>query len=173
MPGLVQEVKKICKTLGMEDVSHTEITKDEINDALEIHHMKNLREEMGDKIKYSEMNNIDTRKPQTFMKEMNLEECCVAMRIKCLMIDCAGNMRARYRGRETCLKCRLRPGVEGPNMRETQQHLEVCEGYVNLRQGRDMLNFTEKVKYFQELIVEREKMLKRFRKTKTQCMKDK
>ena len=71
------------------------MAKEEIKDAMEIHHLKTMREEMGDKVKYKEMKKEDTRKIQNFMKEMNLEECSVAMRLKCYMIDWAGNMSAK------------------------------------------------------------------------------
>ena len=121
---------------------------------------------MGDKKKYQNIKNEDFRKPQDFMQDLNMEECCVAMRIKCYMIDCAGNMRSKYKGREVCLKCCLKPGVEGPDMRESQDHLEVCEGYKFLREGRDLYLFKDKVNYFQDLIKEREEMFIRIKKSK-------
>ena len=164
LPGLVKEVKKICSELGIPDVTEHEVTKEEINDAIEIHHLKNLKEEMGDKEKYKEMKNQDLRKPQPFMKEMNLEQCAIAMRVKCFMINCAGNMRAHYRGREECVKCRPSQGVQGQGLRETQQHLEICEGYRSLRVGKDLEVFEDKVIYFQEVMKEREKTIKRTRK---------
>ena len=165
LPGLVQEVKKICREICIPDVTENEVTKEEIHDAIEIHHLKYLKEEMGDKEKYKEMKKEDLRKPQTFMKEMNLEQCAIAMRIKCYMINCAGNMRAHYRGREECVKCRPGQGVLGPGLRETQGHLEICEGYKSLRVGKDLEVFKDKVLYFQELLKEREKTIKRSRRT--------
>ena len=44
---------------------------------------------MGDEPKLKIIKNKDTRKIHNFLKEMSLEECCVAMRVKCFMIDCA------------------------------------------------------------------------------------
>ena len=82
------------------------------------------------------------------------------------MIDCAGNMSARYRGREECLECKPRQGKEGPGMCKTQDHLEACDGYENLRNGKDLTCFKDKVKYFQEVVKEREDMMKRIRKAK-------
>ena len=139
---------------------------DLINEALENHHLKTIKEEMGDKVKYQNLKNEDVRKPQDFFEKLNIEECCIAMRIKCFMIDCAGNMRSRYKGREICMKCRLKPGVEGPNMRETQDHLQICEGYGFLREGRDLYSFKDKANYFQDLIKDREEMFRRIRKAK-------
>ena len=51
-------------------------------------------------------------------------------------------------------------------MYETQAHLEVCEGYEDLRNGKDLDCLDDKVKYFQEVIKKREEMLKRIRKAK-------
>ena len=166
LPGLIQEVKDICHKIGIDDISTQDITQEEMDDALEIHHLKTTKEEMGVKQKYSQIKNEDFRKTQKFMQELSLEECCIAMRIKCFMIDCVGNMRNRYRGREECLKCCLKPGVSGPNMRETQGHLELCEGYSHLRQGKDLYDFKHKVRYFQELTKEREEMFVKIRKAK-------
>ena len=149
-----------------------EITREEIRDALEIHQMKTMREEMGDKPKYRIMKSEDTRKIQSCLKEMSMEECCMAMRIKCFMIDCAGNMAARYRGREECLLCRPRAGKEGPGLIETQDHLEVCEGYGHLRINKDFSNFKDKVKYFQEVVKEREDVFKKIKKAKRKKAKD-
>ena len=112
---------------------------------------------MGEKVKCKDMKNEDLRKPEQFMKEVNLEQCAIAMRVKTYMINCAGNMRGRYRGREECGKCRLSPGVQGPGLRETQEHLEVCEGYKQV--------FKDKVLYFQEVIKEKEIMIKKMRKS--------
>ena len=166
LPGLLIEAQEICKKIGIDDITRIEVSKEEISEALENHHLKVIKEEMGEKQKYQKMKNEDLRKPQKFFMEMNMEECAVAMRIKCFMVDCAGNMRARYKGREICIKCRLQPGFEGPGMRDTQDHIEICEGYRKLREGKDLLNFKDKVKYFQEVIKEREEMVKTVRKSK-------
>ena len=72
LPGLVKEVKKICSELSIPDVTKHEVTKEDINNAIEIHHLKNIKEEMGDKEKYKEMKNQYLRKQETFMKDMDL-----------------------------------------------------------------------------------------------------
>ena len=87
------------------------------------------------------------------------------------MIDCAGNMRVRYRGREECAKCRLQPGEEGPGRRETQDHLHICQGYSHLRLKRDLLVFKDQVNYFQEVIKEQDTKLIKVRKAKEKSKK--
>ena len=85
--------------------------------------LKMSKDEMEDKKKYMDMKNDDIRKPQKFIEKMNIEECSLAMRVKCFMVDCPGNMKARYKGREVCLTWKLKHGFQGPAMRETQEHL--------------------------------------------------
>ena len=41
-----------------------------------------MKEEMGDKEKYKDIKNEDIRKPQQFLKEMVLEQCAIATRVK-------------------------------------------------------------------------------------------
>ena len=72
--------------------------------------LKMTKYELGDKKRYKDMKNDDIRKTQKFIEKMNIEECSVAMRVKCFMVYCPGNMKARYKGREVCLKCKLKPG---------------------------------------------------------------
>ena len=69
LPGLVQEVKEICRTLQIPDITENNVTREEVKDALDIHHLKNIKQEMGEKVKYKDMKNEDLRKPQQFMKE--------------------------------------------------------------------------------------------------------
>ena len=56
--------------------------------------------------------------------------------------------------------------MHGAGMKETQDHLEICDGYGKLREGKDLFDSKDKIKYFQEVIKEREEMVKKFRKTK-------
>ena len=104
LPGLVKEAQEICKTIGIQDITIENVTKEEVEDAVDIYNLKTTKEEMGDKVEYKDMKKEDFRKPQSFLKDMNLEQCSVAMRLKCFMIDCPGNMRTKYKGREECLR---------------------------------------------------------------------
>ena len=66
--------------IGIKDISKNEVTNEDIEDALNFNHMKNMKEEMADKENYRELKNQDLRKPQKFLEELNLEECWIAMR---------------------------------------------------------------------------------------------
>ena len=43
MPGLVQEAQDTSEKIGIQDISRNEVTKEEINEALETHHLKTMR----------------------------------------------------------------------------------------------------------------------------------
>ena len=43
--------------------------------------LKNIKERMSEKVKYNNLKNEDLRKPQQFMKELNLKQCAIAMRV--------------------------------------------------------------------------------------------
>ena len=59
-----------------------------------------------------------------------------------------------------------------PRMVETQDHLEVGEGFGHLRMNKDFSNFKDKVKYFQEVVKEREDVFKKTKKAKRKKAKD-
>ena len=63
LPGLVQEVKEICRTIQIPDITENNVTREEVKDALEIHHLKNIKEEMGENVKHTDMKNEDLIKP--------------------------------------------------------------------------------------------------------------
>ena len=80
-----------------------------------------------------------------FINTVNLEASCIGMRIKTCMIKCAGNMKKLYRGREECIMCALTHGEHGLNQMETQDNMEVCIGYKQFKQGRDLYRFEDKI----------------------------
>ena len=91
---LLKKIQEICKKIGIIDVSEEDVTKKEMEDALVTCNLKLTKEEMGDKLKYQEMKNVDIRKPKKFLENMNLEECSVVIRVKCFMVDCQGSALA-------------------------------------------------------------------------------
>ena len=51
LPGLVKEAQEICKSIGIQDITIENVTKEEVEDALDIYNLKTTKEEMGDKVK--------------------------------------------------------------------------------------------------------------------------
>ena len=42
LPGLVQEAQEISEKIGIQDITKNEVTKEEINEALETHHLNHI-----------------------------------------------------------------------------------------------------------------------------------
>ena len=45
-PGLAEEVVNICLTIGLQDITKEEVTKEEIKERIMDHHIKGLKKEM-------------------------------------------------------------------------------------------------------------------------------
>ena len=104
----------------------------------------------------------DLTKPQDFFKTCNLDQCRMAMRLKCGMLDIAGDMPRRYAGSEGCVGCDpVVRGEEGPAEKETREHLELCPGYTHLWGPR--LDNTEIINYFLRLMKTRAENRKKVR----------
>ena len=171
LPGLTKEVKEICQEIGIADICSEEVVEEEVEEAISVHHLKSLKKEMESKWKCRNLINTDMRKSQKFITTLNLEACCIGIRILTYMIKCAGNMRRLYVGREECIMCALESGVHGPNHHETQAHMEICGGYEHLKQGRDLYKFEDKISYFQDALKLREETEIRKRKKSTRNKK--
>ena len=156
LPNLVTEVQEIWQKICILDMCTEDVTEDEFEDAITIHHLKVLKEDMDYKEKCRDLVNTDMRKPQKFIQNSRLEEACIGMRIQTYMIKCAGNIRRLYKGREECIMCAIAPDEQGPNQRETQEPMEICVGYKKLRSRRDLSCFQDKIHYFTEALKIRE-----------------
>ena len=78
-----------------------DVTKEEMEDAMETYNLKLTKKEMGNKINYYETKNEEIRKPQTFVEEMNLEEWSIAMRVNYLATGGPGRKVGKPQMRET------------------------------------------------------------------------
>ena len=88
------------------------------------------------------------------MYSKSLQHCRVAFRLQTFMFNCRVNMKSSYGGDLTCRACSS--GEE-----ESQEHLEVCEGYKSLRSDKDIeYNAEDRVQYFIELTERRKKVMK-------------
>ena len=95
-PGPGQEVTQICREIGLPDASWQEVDKEEIKEAIQVHHLKALETEMVGKQKLQEMYNKDTRRAQEYV-EWGVEEYRIAYRLQTRMFDCRASMPSRYR----------------------------------------------------------------------------
>ena len=96
----------------------------------------------------------DLRQPQSYL-DWSVEECRMAFRLQTRMLDCRANMPTKYKRDMICRACRPDPatGMEGEE--ETQEHLEVCQGYGELWQGLGPLTPQSRVRYFMKLKAKR------------------
>ena len=106
-PGLGQEVRKICKEVGLPNVTEpkTAVNKEDVKDAIKYHHLKHMKLEMADpkykKLKIMSHTDLSSRRVYS---GWSLEECRMAFRLECFMLDCRVNMPSKY---QKDLKCRL------------------------------------------------------------------
>ena len=92
----------------------------------------------------------DLRCPSPYLSTLCLEEARMAVRLDTFMLDCSNNMKNKYVGRMVCEAC-----LEG--VIETQEHLELCDGYAHIREKYDMYKIEDKVKFFGEVMMARAK----------------
>ena len=115
-PGLAQEASEICWTIGLRDITREDVSKLEIKDYINHHHNKEMKEDMENKKKTKELARQDLRGPRNYLANMKMMEARMAARLDMMMVDCAGNMKAKYRGRMECVACMV-------GAVETQKHL--------------------------------------------------
>ena len=107
--GLVQEVKAICKDIGLPDATSERVSMDKeaVKDAILIHHLQFLKTEMRGK-KLEVMARSDMRSRREYTK-FNVEDCRMAFRLETYQFDCRANMPKKY-GQD--LRCRgCNPGL--------------------------------------------------------------
>ena len=88
------------------------------------------------------------------MKGKSVENCRMAFRIRCEMVeDIRGNYKEKYRrkGGETALLCQECSKEEI----ETQAHCLECPRWESIRSGLELDNIEDLVKFFQKLLKER------------------
>ena len=95
-PGLVQEVKAICKDIGLPDATSERVSMDKeaVKDAILIHHLQFLKTEMrGKKLVVMAMSDMRSRREYT---KFNVEDCRMAFRLETYQFDCRANMPTKY-----------------------------------------------------------------------------
>ena len=70
--GLTTEVSEICQLVGLPDACYEYIHRKAVVDAIEIHHMKEVKEQMEPLSKMQVLKLGDTRRMQPYMKTKSL-----------------------------------------------------------------------------------------------------
>ena len=87
--GLTTEVAEICLMAGLQNVCKEHLNRKEVVEAIEFHHMKEVKEQMEPLKKMAKLKIKDTRCMQTYMKQKSLENS----RLKYCRLD---NRRLKY-----------------------------------------------------------------------------
>jgi hypothetical protein len=135
-------------------VTRSEVSKKEVTDAIFYHHYGKMKEEMESLSKLTDLRTKDLRKPRQYLASKCLAEARMAAKVDLMMVDCLGNMKARYQGRMTCKECEpwRKEGEEAPTC--TQAHLMECQAYSFIQQEHnDMeVDFESLTRYFMDVM---------------------
>ena len=149
-PGLSQEVKQICKAIGIDNINEKEVEIKEIKEAIFYHNYKEMKEKMMDLKKLENVRNGNFTKEQEYMSDKSIETARLTYRVRTKLVPkIRGNFPNLYKRDLQCRDCST-----GQDM--TQEHVEVCPAWDSLREGLDLYRLTDVVKYFTEILKEKE-----------------
>ena len=94
--GLTKEVSEICQLAGLPNICEKFIHRKEVLDAMEVHHMKEVKEEMEPLSKMAVLKLKDTRKMQPYMRQKSLANSRMEFLWQTNMIDTRMNMKGKY-----------------------------------------------------------------------------
>ena len=151
--GITQEVKTICKDMGLPDATNQFVGRSEAKEALGLHHLRIIKEEMKGKSKCDQIYIKDIRVMQDFMKEKYLENARMEVLWMTNMLDTRSIMKGKYDKQYCYPHCK--EGREQGTL-ENPQHLMHCEAYLQFRQGCNPEDdFTDRAVYLRKGITKR------------------
>ena len=161
-PGLWQEVKDICMEIGIPDVHEEVVTKIEVRKAIFDHHMKDMRKKMEKSSKLKDIKDDVFNDEQPYMHEKSISAGRTAFKIRCHMVqDIPGNFKNKFRKRGggeneglVCTHCQ-------EEVLMNQAHCIVCPAWEDIRQGLDMREILDLVKFFQRMLDKLDKAKKK------------
>ena len=132
--GLTTEVEEICRLVGLPNVCSQPLGRKEVEEAVVLHHLKEIKEEMEPLSKMAKIRTQDTREMQLYMKQKSLENSRIEFIWETNMIDTRCNMKGKYKKDQyQCPHCW--EGSQPGGSLETSDHLMVCSAYADLRDG--------------------------------------
>ena len=131
-------------------VNHNDVPKWMIKQAVTKHHAAEAHEQMGEKLK--DINDEEIVKVKDYMETHCITDCRLQFRIRTNMVDLKANMKGRYRDLDySCLGCGDKATVED------QSHVLRGPAYKDSRQGLDLNKDEDVVKYFKKVMILRMK----------------
>jgi hypothetical protein len=148
--GLSSEGAEICRVAGLPNACLKYLSRAEVEDALRVHHLKEIRMEMEPLKKMDDIKNKDTRYMQEYMQQKSLENSRTEFLWETHMMDNRCNMKGKYKkGKYQCPHCK-----EGSL--ETSGHLLVCLAYADLREELDPeLRLEDRASYLRKVVIRR------------------
>ena len=118
----------------LKNVCSQPLGRKEVEEAVVLHHLKEIKEEMEPLSKMAKIRTQDTRKMQLYMKQKSLENSRMEFIWETNMIDTRCNMKGKYKKDQyQCPHCW--EGSQPGGSLETSSHLMVCSAYADLREG--------------------------------------
>ena len=155
-PGLSQEVADISTELGLENINNIEasqfsqsVWKSKVKAAVTNHNEQCLKDKMGEKLK--DIVN-DSFGRQEYLSSKSIEHSRTMIRIRSKMLHVKDNFKNMYKNRTNGVKC-----DSCLTQVETQAHVLVCPAYDKLREGLQLNNQDDLVKYYREVLMLRDK----------------
>ena len=157
-PGLVNEVKQLCRELELPDITepHNKISKYnwkfEVGMACRIKDENDLKDMMKSLSKMEGMKD-DIFELKNYFKEMTLQQARMQFKLRTHMTICRMNFSNDMENRQSLWKCN-----SCETNIDTQSHIFFCPAYKTLREGKSLDNDTDVVNYFIEVMRIREKL---------------
>ena len=164
-PGIMKEVKEICRAVGLKDVTTKYLYREEVKEYIQYFDMKGAKEKMKSLDKCSIIRNKDCRGVQAYMFEKSLEQSRLEFIWQTQMIDTRSTMKGKYpKDQYSCPHC-----VEGreQGVLETPAHLlGSCSAYSDLRVGLNVEQVLEdRATFLRTAIARRIKLEDRIKST--------
>ena len=148
-PGLAAEVKNICEEIGVRNINEQDVSKEELEEAVYFHHYKEMKLEVCEYKKLESVKNDHFTELPEYMNEKSLDNARMAFRIKTEMVNkIKMNFKGSYKNNLTCDKCMA-------EQNETQCHAMLCPGWAEQREGLDLNQMSDMVKFFTRLLQEK------------------
>ena len=150
-PGLGKEVRDICSELGLSDLNSSEVTKEEIKEAIKHHHYKDMKAELDKSKKLSDIKHEDFSKVQNYFNGKSVEDTRMAFRVRSQLvpkIPC--NFKNKYKKSAsglTCIYCK-------ENVDMSQSHCLQCEAWGDIRRDLDLTSIEDMVAFFRRMLKE-------------------
>ena len=146
----------ISTEMGLENINNLEasqfsqsVWKSKVKAAVTNHNEQCLKDKMGEKLK-DIVNDSFGRKE--YLSSKSIEHSRTMIRIRSKMLHVKENFKNMYKKRTNGLKC-----DSCLTQVETQAHVLVCPAYDKLREGLQLNNQDDLVKYYREVLMLRDK----------------